>query len=137
MKIIEQDNKFWFLICFESYYEVENWILGSIFLRKYNFVFEQKTGTIGFYNMNIAQEEMKEEKSTRSLGIIIILYIIYCIVLIFIGFIIAKKYYKNKKKKVANELDEIYIKRKNDNANQKKKLNNSLDMQSDLIDAND
>jgi len=134
---IEQDNKYWFLICFESYYEAENWIFGSIFLRKYNFVFEQKTRTIGFYNMNIAQEEMKEEKSTRSLGIIIILYIIYCIVLIFIGFIIAKKYYKNKKKKVANELDEIYIKRKNDNANQKKKLNNSLDMQSDLIDAND
>jgi len=133
---IEQDNRYWFLICFESYYEAENWILGSIFLRKYNFVFEQKTGTIGFYNMNIAKEEMKEEKPTRSMGIIIILFIIYGIVLIFIGFIIANIYYKNKKKKVANELDEIYIQRKNDNTNPKKKINNSLDMQSDLIDSN-
>ena len=133
---IEQDNKYWFLICFESYYEAENWILGSIFLRKYNFVFEQKTGTIGFYNMNTTQEEMKEEKPKRSIGIIIILFIIYSIVFIIIGFIVAKKYYKKKKKKVANELDEVYIKRNFDNANQKKKLNISLDIESDLIDAN-
>ena len=135
---IEQDNKYWFLICFESYYEAEKWVLGSIFLRKYNFVFEQKTGTIGFYNMNIAQEEKKEEKPTRSMQNRIILFIIYGIAFIvigFIGFMIAKKCYK-KNKKNANELDEINIKRKDDNkTNQKKKLNNSLDMQSDLIDA--
>jgi hemoglobin-like flavoprotein len=48
---------------------------------------------------------------------------------------IAKKFYK-KNKKNANELDEIFLKRKNDNkTNQKKKLNNSLGMESDLIDA--
>ena len=68
----------------------------------------------------------------------IFLFIIYIIAFIYIGFIgfmIAKKCYK-KNKKNANELDEISIKRKNDNkTNQKKKLNNSLDMQSDLIDA--
>ena len=131
---IEQDNKYWFLICFESYYETDKWSLGSIFLRKYNFVFEQKTRTIGFYNMNTAQKEMKEEKSTWNLGYRIILYIVYGIVLIFIGFLIAKQYYKKNKKK-ANELDENHIKGENDNyANQNKKLNEPLDVQSDLID---
>ena len=68
------------------------------------------------------------------MGYRIILYIIYGIVLIFIGFLIAKQYYKKNKKK-ANELDENHIKGNNDNyANQNKKLNNSLDIQSDLID---
>jgi uncharacterized protein YneF (UPF0154 family) len=133
---IEQDNKYWFLICFESYYEAEKWLLGSIFLRKYNFVFEQKTKTIGFYNMNVVQEKMKEDKpKSISMGYRIILFIICGIVFIFIGFLIAKKYYK-KKKKNANELAEIYIKKKNDNyGNRNKKLNNSLDIQSNLIDA--
>ena len=35
---IEQDNKYWFLICFESYYEAEKWVLGSIFLRKFHLI---------------------------------------------------------------------------------------------------
>jgi hypothetical protein len=40
------------------------------------------------------------------------------------------------KKKNAKELDEINLKSKNDNkTNQKKKLNNSSDIKSDLIDA--
>ena len=89
-------------------------VLGSIFLRKYYFVFEQKTRTIGFYNMNTNQKKMKEEKPKWNMGYRIILYIIYGIVLIFIGFLIAKQYYKKNKKK-ANELDENHIKGKNDN----------------------
>ena len=52
----DKDNKFWFLVCFESYYEIDRWILGNIFLRKYYFVLNQDSKTIGFYNLNFPRK---------------------------------------------------------------------------------
>ena len=107
---IEKDNKYWFLIVFESFYEINKWLLGNIFLRKYYFVFNQESRTIGFYNLNIKtiKETNDEKNPTFEYYYIIILF--GCILSAFVGFIIAKFIYKKVSKKIkASELkDKIY-----------------------------
>ena len=57
----EKDNKFWFLVVFESYFDTDKWFLGNIFLRKYYFVFNQDSKTIGFYNLNFPRKNKEKE----------------------------------------------------------------------------
>ena len=53
---LEKDNKFWFLIVNEIYTEIDEWYIGFSLLKKYQFVFNQDSKTIGFYNPDLEVE---------------------------------------------------------------------------------
>ena len=75
------------------------WVLGSAFLRKYQFIFNQDSKTIGYYKSfnYISDEQSNNNNSDKKdeiikyiiLGIIIV---ISSILLIFIGMYIQNKY---------------------------------------------
>jgi len=114
---VEYNGKYWFLIVLMKGND-DNWFFGSIFLRKYQFVFNPDSKMINFYDVNITDENSintesednnkdKNGKLKYFLVIfgIIISWIIFIVVGIFIGKYIYKKY--NKKQR-ANELDDKY-----------------------------
>jgi hypothetical protein len=112
---VENNGKYWFLIVLMKGNE-DNWFFGSIFFRKYQFVFNPDSKMINFYDVNITDENNvntgDEDKNKNGKLIyflvifgIIISWILFIILGIFIGKYIYKKY--NKKHR-ANELDDKY-----------------------------
>ena len=124
---IEKNGKFWFLIVFDSYFDLDQWYFGNLFLQKYNFTFDIENKLIGFYNPNLPKidneqkedEKGKDEENKKSnhdfsnngmnYSVVIGLVIIFGIVFIIVGILIGKKFLNKKnKKKRANELDDNY-----------------------------
>jgi len=112
---VEKDEKFWFLVTFPTYYEIEEWYFGIIFLRKYILIFNPDSKTISFYNPNLPLEEddnyHKSNNNNNNNNKIIKIIIIILLVFIFValGFFIGKFFYNNKKsKKRINELDDSF-----------------------------
>lgn len=106
---LEKDNKFLFLIAVDINSEIDEWYIGFSFLKKYQFVFNQDSKTIGFYNPDLEIETNSNSKSSSSKYILYIIIFISWIIFIFIGFFIGKYFYKKyKTKKRANELDDNY-----------------------------
>ena len=116
---VEKNGKFWFLIVFESYYELNQWFLGNLFLRKYNFTFDIDNKLIGFYNPNLPKtdnNQKEEEKENNgeinkinndnkmNYWLLFGLVAISGIVFISVGIFIGKKVLNKVKKKRANEL---------------------------------
>ena len=97
---IENNNKIYFLIIFNKYNR-DNWILGEIFFKKYQFIFEQDKKIIGFYY------KKKDKNSFFNFNIILNLILIV-IIIIFIVIFIYKYLNNNKRKFHANELNENY-----------------------------
>ena len=52
---VEKDGKYIFLVI--ENYEGENWLIGTPFLKKYQFIFNEDSKTIGFYNPNMPKEK--------------------------------------------------------------------------------
>ena len=109
----EKDNKYFFMV--SSLFDVDDWFLGEIFFRKYQFVFNQDSKTISFYNINLDFEQKENSKKTIIINksidwkLIILIIVLSSILFIGIGYIIGKTIYKKyKKKKRANELDDDY-----------------------------
>ena len=100
---IEKNNKYIFLIFFS---ENQNYFtLGKLFLRKYLFVFNIDSKSIGFYNYYLEFNEKKLNSISliyKLIGALIIL--IACIV----GFYLAKKIYEQTRKRRLNEIIEQY-----------------------------
>ena len=110
---VEYNGKIWFLIVLMKGNE-DNWFFGSIFFRKYQFVFNPDSKMINFYDINITDENNNGDEDKNKNGKlmyflvifgIIISWIIFIVLGIFIGKYIYKKY--NKKHR-ANELDDKY-----------------------------
>lgn len=114
---VETNGKYWFLIVLMKGND-DNWFFGSIFLRKYQFVFNPDSKMINFYDVNITDErnidtEEEEEDKNKNEKLkyfllifgIIFSWIIFIVLGIFIGKYIYKKF--NKKQR-ANELDDKY-----------------------------
>lgn len=110
---VEYNGKIWFLIVLMKGNE-DNWFFGSIFLRKYQFVFNPDSKMINFYDINITDENNNGDEDKNKNGKlmyflvifgIIISWIIFIVLGIYIGKYIYKKY--NKKHR-ANELDDKY-----------------------------
>ena len=108
---IEKDNKYWFLMVVENG-DVDEWFFGYIFLKKYQFSFNQDTKRISFYNQELSdkdENEIKNNYKNKINFVYIILIIISSIILIILGFLLGKFIYKNyNKKRRANELDDNY-----------------------------
>ena len=106
---LEKDNKFWFLIVIDINTEIDEWYIGFSLLKKYQFVFNQDSKTIGFYNPDLEIVTNKNSSTNSSNYILYIIIFISWIIFICIGFFIGKYFYKKyKTKKRANELDDNY-----------------------------
>ena len=90
------------------------WNLGKIFLKKYKFVFNQNSKTIGFYKKNYNGQDENEEEIDNGKSVFEFLknknfwinfaWIMSCIVCLGLGAYFGHKYIKKEKKRRANEL---------------------------------
>ena len=131
-------NHIYFLIIHKIYY-VDYWSLGTIFLKKYPFLFDYDKKTIGFINIynntSISNLEEKNKKGNSSKlkkfwSFIKNMSIIFGII---IGILIGKKIWDRSRKKRANELIddyqyETYESNKNDNKDFRLKENQLYEM---------
>ena len=103
-------NKYKFLMITDKY--LYGWIFGSIFLRKYQLIFNQDSKTIGYYkSMNDYFDNEKEEiKKDGIIKYIIfgILIVMSSFLLILLGMFIQIRYFNIIKKIKANELEESF-----------------------------
>jgi len=108
-------SKYIFLMLNDKY--ISGWIFGSIFLRKYQLIFNQDSKTIGYYksinyiNSEYIDDNIKDKRKSKSNAFIkvifLILFIAASLLLILIGMHIQKKYcYKNRIK--AKELEDRF-----------------------------
>jgi hypothetical protein len=94
------------------------WKLGRTFLKKYQIIFDDDNGLIGFYRSNIVNFGEKAQKVSMALKIAI-LFVIGSI-FIFLSFLIYKRInVLVKRKKLANELEDefMYISKNNNDKN--------------------
>ena len=113
-------NKYIFLMLSDKY--LSGWIFGTIFLRKYQLIFNQDSKTIGYYkSMNYVCDNKKNNNNNSNIEImkfifIGILLLISSFLLFLIGMYIQKNYCNKNKKMKANELvDEESFGYENDN----------------------
>ena len=99
---LDKNNKKYFLIAFDES-KPDAWTLGTLFLKKYFFVFNTNEKTIGFYN-----KEIIGKKNWIQL-IFNIIYIVLIIIAGFGGFLIGKKIYYRVRNKRINELNDGFI----------------------------
>lgn len=107
---IHKDNKLIFAFIFSV--NEKNWVLGNSFFKKYDIVFDQDKKIIGYYinsnNSNINDDEDKtKDKTNNKITLVIIISgvaIFFCLLTII--FLLLKIIQKRKKR--ANELDDLY-----------------------------
>ena len=98
----DKNDKKYFLIVFDEM-EPKIWKFGTIFLRKYFFVFNTNEKTIGFYNKKINTYEWKKKLFNN------ILWIIFIILSGLGGFFLGKKIYYRFRGRRINELNDNFI----------------------------
>ena len=106
----KKNNKYIFLIVKKDY--VLDWILGTVFLRKFQFVFNIDSKTLGYYRQFFENDEENNDESQSNSNktqtiIIIALAVIFSILLIMFGMVIQKVCCKERKKR-ANELKDNF-----------------------------
>ena len=110
----EKSNKYIFLIFTRDNSDI--WEFGTVFLRKFQFVFNDDLKTIGFYkdysgdnDNNGIDHPDKNNSDTKKIILIVVLSLIFAALLIFIGMLIQKKICNRDRKKRANELKDNYV----------------------------
>ena len=113
-----------FLVVFPQDYNFD-WELGTPFLRKYQFVYDFENKLIGYYNDKYKKDDYnndddyennngdKKKNYWKYIGYITLIIILSSI-LISLGFYLGKKVYQIRKKR-ANELNDDYEYKENDN----------------------
>jgi hypothetical protein len=106
-------GKIYFLIIFD-YKENNYWKFGLPFFKKYKFIYNYDSKTIGFFNSKNSDindnNSLSHNNFFKSYGLIIIiiaLILLLVIILIFIGILIGKKLYQARKIRT-NELPDLY-----------------------------
>ena len=128
----DKNNKFIFLV-FDRIYPKNYWSLGIPFLKKYQFVFNEESKTIGYYipNHNIDQEI---ENGNNNKIFLYITFSIILLIVIILGVIFIKCIKKwvisLPRKKRANELDDDNFIYENSNKNT---INNSINCNGKII----
>ena len=89
--------------------EKYHWTFGRIFLKKYQFIFDNDQKTITYINKTLINDDKKDIKNNDS-GILIlkIMIIIFLIIGFILGLFFGKKLWDKNRKKRANELDDDY-----------------------------
>ena len=128
------DNYYYFMILFPNnqtdlVHTQEEWYMGLPFLRKYQFVFNFDSHTIGFYrtkNFDDNENETPYQEGEGSNGIskvwIYIIQILAVIILVAIGVFVGM-YIKRQRKKRANELTDDDYEYTEENINKNKLIN--------------
>ena len=122
---VTRGDKIFFLVLFNKNNPTRSFLLGSIFLKKYFFYFDNDKNQIAFL------QEIKDKEKViilhwyNSPGTVIILIIIFCIIGVG-GFYYGKKIY-NKRKMRANELEDQF-----DYKGQSDKINNQFNLEMKL-----
>ena len=114
----EKDDKYELEILSEIGSSNTEWKLGRAFLKKYQIIFDDDNGLIGFYRNNIVNFGENSQKMSIALKIAI-LFVIGCF-FIFLSFLIYKRInVLVKRKKLANELEDefMYISKNNNDKN--------------------
>ena len=99
---LEKNNKKYFLIAFDES-KTDIWTFGTLFLKKYSFVFNINDKTISFYN-----NEINDDKNWLKL-IKNIIYTFLILIAAIGGFILGKKIYHKVRIKRMNELNDGFI----------------------------
>ena len=110
----EKNDRIIFLIIFKED-KRDYWELGTPFLKRYKFIYNQDNKFIGFIKDNKENKFKDNEKgdnrklkSTTKIVVLVVLLVVFIIILTLIfGFLIGKKMYKVRKNKT-NELLELY-----------------------------
>ena len=99
---LNKNKKKYFLIAFDEN-KGDIWTLGTLFLKKYFFIFNTNEKTISFYNNEI----IEHKKSSKFINYII--YIVLILIAGFIGFFFGKKIYYKVRSKRINEINDGFI----------------------------
>ena len=111
---IEKGEYYWFLVGFG----VVNWSFGLSFLKKYPLIFNHENKAIYYYIDNIVKNENKSNDKGIYLtaNVSLIIGIVIAAVFLIIGFFAGKNLFNERRKKKANELDDDYdYKQQNEN----------------------
>ena len=134
----EYNNYYLFMIIFKEY-SYKLWTVGKIFMKKYNFYFDNDKKIIGCFNKNIKIEEKSEFISFLDS----IKWYLFIIIGVIIGFFIGKKLRDKARKLRANELEDNfeYLENKSDNKynnnyNNSNNISNYKEIKSQLYDMN-
>ena len=109
----EYNNKYFFLMVSRSY--KQEYIFGSIIMKKYDFVFDKYKSKIGVYNKNINNNddnEIKEDESRNNIKsyiLLIVFIVILCILIILVIIYIIWSYLNKPRIQRKNELNDDYI----------------------------
>ena len=121
----KKNNKYIFLIFNKEHFH--NWVLGTIFLRKFQFVFNGDYKTIGYYKSNNYYKANSENKSEnlnknnkinkKKYIILLILLFIFSVLLVLFGMFCQRQFFNKNRKIRANELEENFSYESNFNTN--------------------
>ena len=104
----EKDGKLCFLMYFDSSNIGPYITVGSIFLKKYFFTFNQDSKMIGYYNENLPGGKTKINNNNTIKYILFIVVPILIIIFGILGFFVGKFVYDTIRKKRINEIDDNY-----------------------------
>ena len=96
-------NKLYFLIGNKNN-EVDQWIFGKTFMKKYQFIFNSEMKTLGFYILN--DNDNNRDIGKNYIGIIILIIIIFVIFFMLMAYK-YKNFLVKKKNIIANEMELI------------------------------
>ena len=100
----EYNNKYYFLIATRtSSSSLHDFIIGSVLMKKYDFVFDKFKSNIGFYDLSI---KVDDEKNYFIIFIIVISALSLLIILLIIYFV--WKYFNKPRNSRKNELNDDY-----------------------------
>ena len=139
--IVDKKNKkYIFLMINKNYFT--GWIFGSVFLRKFQLVFDQDAKTIGYYkkvdNPYDDVDSLKGLNGAKTLKtvFIFILIIILSFLLVILGMIVQRKFFNKNRKLRANELEENFSYESKNNYENNLEINNDKKIIRDENDKN-
>jgi hypothetical protein len=100
----EKEGKYFFNIIFDKNNKIQ-WKLGKPFLKKYVFVYDYNSKTIGFYNEDLPGGKKRKKLSNFLINFFIVIIIIF---FGFVGFYFGKKVYDKVRKRRANEIEDDF-----------------------------
>ena len=121
----ESNGYYYFLVIFDRY-NYRNWILGKLFLKKYQLIFNPDSKMINYYIENNEVSNKKRDTQIKNKDLVIIILIIIIIISFIVGIIIGKFIYNNKRKKAKEMKEECLLKKSDSDKIEQNKIIDSI-----------